>query len=139
MWQVRNNAERFDIKWVFDLYFTKWCKFNPPKFQFIVCTLLIMLPQYGHLHSSRLTSHSKLKFKKISFRDAALFASKAKINIFWKNFKCSGPKEACRVRIFFQKNVDFSFWGNRANIHTQIVYCTIFPFSAHLYIQLLCI
>ena len=37
--------------------------------------------------------HSALKFEKGQFWDVKLFASKAKINIFWKNFKKSSPAE----------------------------------------------
>ena len=40
----------------------------------------------------------------VSFsRDNALFASKAKINVFWKFFERSGPEGASGVRNFFKK------------------------------------
>ena len=41
----------------------------------------------------------------VSFsKDNALFASKAKINVFWKKFERSGPEGASGVRKFFKKH-----------------------------------
>ena len=43
--------------------------------------------------------------------DIPLFASKAKINIFWKVFNIVGPRPIDRGIIF--KNVEFSLWGKQ--------------------------
>ena len=53
-----------------------------------------------------------------------MFASKAKINVFEKNFNGVGPKGASGERKKFQKNVDFSLRGNGAT--TQSTFFDIF-------------
>ena len=52
----------------------------------------------------------------------ALFASKAKINIFLYFFRVEGPRSRWPgVKNFFQKNVDFSLWGtNHATTQKHI-------------------
>ena len=60
----------------------------------------------------------------VQFREATLFASKAKIN-----------KGACGVKkIFCFLNIDFSPWGrgNDETTHTNINHCTISPFLTRL-------
>ena len=49
--------------------------------------------------------HSKLKSKKVEFMEASvLFASKAKIKVFGKNFKRSSPEEIFEVKKKIQKH-----------------------------------
>ena len=57
--------------------------------------------------------HNELKCGKIPFwLDNAMFVSKAKINIFWKNFEQSSSEGACCGVKKKSWKVDFSFWGN---------------------------
>ena len=43
------------------------------------------------------------------WQDNALFTSKAKINVFWKNFERSGPEGHQEWRFFFQKTLILAF------------------------------
>ena len=59
----------------------------------------------------------------VSFsRDNALFASKAKINVFFKFFRTEQPRRGQRSEEKISKNVDFSFWSNGATSDTNNFY-----------------
>ena len=87
--------------------------------------------------SSRGTIVSKMRKKVVKSlltqksaisQDNALFASKAKINVFWI-FYSNG---AAALKWSFEKiskTVYFSFWGNCATTQTHIWNCTFFNFN----------
>ena len=57
--------------------------------------------------------------EKVQFTKAAIFTSKAKVNVFWHSFfESSGYfKSFVEWWQIFQKNVDFSFWSNHALLY----------------------
>ena len=56
-----------------------------------------------------------MNLKKGEFREAALFTSKAKVNIFWNFFNWSSPEGSCGVKKKIQKtwflHALFHFWA----------------------------
>ena len=69
---------------------------NSAGFKSLACMIIqSKVEGLGVYGVKKLTPYSELKSeKKVQFRDAALFASNAKINIFEK----IGPEEACEMK-----------------------------------------
>ena len=67
-------------------------------------------PSAGHFHSfKRLTRLARHNVWFSQFWSHFLFASKAKINVFWNFFEWSGPEGASGVKKKFQKTLILAF------------------------------
>ena len=58
--------------------------------------------------------------KKVQFRAFTMFASKTKINVFWKKILVEGLRKGTRSEEKISKNIDFWLWGNNHATITQM-------------------